>query len=136
MKVSRTSRLDSEYQKAIAGILNGSLKNKCPTLSGLISVTNASVSPDLKNAKIFISIYAKSEETKNNTFRSIRENAGFIRHELAQVMRMRTVPFLQFVLDNSMEYGAHMDELFLKIHQREKEQEQQNQNQDEEQEEE
>ncbi len=116
MKVSRTSRLDSEYQKAIASILNGSLKNKCPDLSGLISVTKASVSPDLKNARVFISIYNKDEAAKSNTFKTIRENAGFIRHELAQVMRMRTVPFLQFVLDNSMEYGAHMEELFSKIH--------------------
>ena len=116
MKVSRTSRLDSEYQKAIASIINGSLKNKCPDLSGLISVTKASVSPDLKNARVFISIYNKDEAAKSNTFKTIRENAGFIRHELAQVMRMRTVPFLQFVLDNSMEYGAHMEELFSKIH--------------------
>lgn len=116
MKVSRTSRLDSEYQKTIASIINGSLKNKCPDLSGLISVTKASVSPDLKNARVFISIYAKDEAVKSNTFQNIRENAGFIRHELAQVMRMRTVPFLQFVLDNSMEYGAHMEELFSKIH--------------------
>ncbi len=116
MKVSRTSRLDSEYQKAIASIINRSLKNKCPDLSGLISVTKASVSPDLKNARVFISIYNKDEAAKSNTFKTIRENAGFIRHELAQVMRMRTVPFLQFVLDNSMEYGAHMEELFSKIH--------------------
>lgn len=123
MKVSRTSRLDSEYQKAVATILNGSLKHKCPTLSGLISVTGASVAPDLKNARIFISIYTKSEEEKSNTFRAIRENAGFIRHELAQVMRMRTVPALQFVLDDSLAYGAHMEELFSKIHKQEQENE-------------
>ena len=120
MKVSRTSRLNSEYQKAIAAIINGSLKYKCPDLTGIISITNASVAPDLKTARIFCSIYAKDEQTKTNTFRILRENAGFIRHELSQTMRMRTVPSLYFILDNSLEYGAHMDELFIKIHEQDK----------------
>ena len=45
----------------------------------------------------------------------LQENAGFIRHELSQVMRMRTVPALTFRMDGSMVYGAKMDELFKKI---------------------
>lgn len=123
MKVARTSRLDSEYQREIAAILNGALKNKCPELKGLISVTSASVAPDLKTAKIFVSIYSGTAEEKNQTFSLIRENAGYIRHELSQTMRMRTVPALTFVLDNSMEYGAHMEELFSKIHKNEEKKE-------------
>ena len=81
-----------------------------------MSITKADVSPDLKNAKIWVSVFAGSEEANADTFEAIRENAGFIRHELSQVMRMRTVPFLQFVLDGSMEYGSHMDEVFAKLH--------------------
>ena len=118
MKISRTSRLDSEYRRAISDILNGSLKNHCPGLRGLISVTNASVAPDLKTARVFVSVYAANNAVRAETFRLIRENAGFIRHELAQVMRMRTVPSLQFIEDNSMEYGAHMDALFSKMHEK------------------
>jgi ribosome-binding factor A len=83
-------------------------------------VTEVSVAPDLKNAKVLLSIYAKDNQTKKNTFETIRQNAGFIRHELSQVMRMRTVPFLEFFIDDSIEYGAHMDDLFRKIHQEEK----------------
>jgi ribosome-binding factor A len=45
----------------------------------------------------------------------LQENAGFIRHQLSQVMRMRTVPALTFRMDGSMVYGAKMDELFKKI---------------------
>ena len=45
----------------------------------------------------------------------MQENAGYIRHELSQVMRMRTVPSLTFRMDGSMVYGAKMDELFKKI---------------------
>ena len=50
------------------------------------------------------------------SFEILKENAGYIRHELSQVMRMRTVPSLDFRMDRSMVYGSKMDELFKKIH--------------------
>lgn len=111
----RTERLDSEYQKEISAIISGPLKNKEPFLSGIISVTEADIAPDLKTAKIYISIYAKGEEEKKRSFQIIKENAGFIRRELARVMRQRTVPELTFLWDGSMEYGSKMDELFAKL---------------------
>ena len=115
MKVSRTSRLNGEYQKEISEIIRR-LKDKAPDLKGLVSVTEADVAPDLKSAKIYVSIYAKSEEEKLRSFAVLNENAGYIRHELSRVMTMRTVPALTFLWDGSMTYGAKMDELFKKIH--------------------
>ena len=113
MKVSRTSRLNGEYQKEISEILR-LRKDKITGLKGLVSVTEVDVAPDLKTAIVYVSIYGAGEETKN-VFEALRQNAGFIRHELAQVMRMRTVPALTFRMDGSMDYGAKMDELFKKI---------------------
>ncbi len=115
MKTSRTSRLNGEYQKEISEIIRR-LKDKAPDLKGLVSVTEADVAPDLKSAKIYVSIYAKSEEEKLRSFAVLNENAGYIRHELSRVMTMRTVPALTFLWDGSMTYGAKMDELFKKIH--------------------
>ena len=114
MKVSRTSRLNGEYQKEISAIVHR-LKDRNPALQGLISVTEADVAPDLKTAIVYVSIYGKGEEETKAIFKSLQEQAGFIRHELSQVMRMRTVPALTFRMDGSMGYGAKMDELFKKI---------------------
>ena len=114
MKVSRTSRLNGEYQKEISAILPR-VKDKNPDLKGLISVTETDVAPALKTAYVYVSIYGVNEEQTANTFALLQENAGFIRHELSQVMRMRTVPALTFRMDKSMSYGAKMDELFKKI---------------------
>ena len=114
MKVSRTSRLNGEYQKEISVILRR-LKDKAPNLKGLISVTEADVAPDLKTAIVYVSIYGTNEEETKRSFQILQENAGYIRHELSQVMRMRTVPSLTFRMDGSMVYGAKMDELFKKI---------------------
>ena len=114
MKVSRTSRLNGEYQKEVSEIIRH-LKDRAPDFKGLVSVTEADVAPDLKTAYIYVSIYGVKEEETKRTFQILQENAGYIRHELAQVMRMRTVPALTFRMDGSMGYGAKMDELFKKI---------------------
>ena len=114
MKVSRTSRLNGEYQKEISVILRR-LKDKAPNLKGLISVTEADVAPDLKTAYIYVSIYGVTEQEAKESLKILQANAGFVRHELAQVMRSRTVPSLTFRLDGSMSYGSKMDELFKSI---------------------
>ena len=116
MKISRTARLNGEYRKEISAIISGKLKNRDPRLTGLISVTEADVAPDLKTANIYVSVFSVSDEQKKLDFAILKENAAFIRHELSKVMRMRTVPALTFKTDGSMEYGSKMDELFKKIH--------------------
>lgn len=114
MKVSRTSRLNGEYQKEISEIIRR-LKDRATDLKGLISVTEVDVAPDLKTAYVYVSIYGLNAEETKRAFEILQNNAGFIRHELAQVMRMRTVPALTFRMDGSMSYGAKMDELFKSI---------------------
>ena len=114
MKVSRTSRLNGEYQKEISEILRR-FKGIEPDLKGLVSVTEVDVAPDLKTAKVYVSIYTNNEEDKKTSFATLQSLAGQIRHELAMVMKMRTVPALTFYWDGSMTYGAKMDELFKKI---------------------
>lgn len=108
-------RVNSEFQREISAIIAGELKNSVPSLKGIISVTEADVAPDLKTAKIYISVLTPTAEEKAASFRIIRENAGLIRKQLARVMRMRTVPALTFVEDGSMEYGSKMDALLSQI---------------------
>ena len=112
----RTDRVDGELQREIAAIIAGELKNREPGLKGLISVTEVDAAPDFRTAKVYVSIYAVSDEQKKASFAILRENAGLIRHELAGVMRMRTVPALTFLEDRSMAYGSHMDEVFASLH--------------------
>ena len=114
MKVSRTSRLNGEYQKEISVILRR-VKDRNPELKGLISVTETDVAPDLKTAYVYVSIYGLDENGTKESLAILQNSASYIRHELSQVMRMRTVPALTFRLDKSMVYGAKMDELFKKI---------------------
>ena len=111
MKVSRTSRLNGEYQKEISEIIRLN-KDRMLGVQGLVSITEVDVAPDFKTAIVYVSIYGKGEAETKRSFAALQEHAGFIRHQLSQVMRMRTVPALTFRMDGSMVYGAKMDELF------------------------
>ncbi len=111
MKGLRGERLSGEFQKQISSVITRKLRDREPSLSQIISVTGADVAPDLKTAKIYISIYDIDEARKNASFGIIKENSGFIRRELSRAMYLRTVPALTFILDGSMEYGAHIDHL-------------------------
>lgn len=109
-------RVNSEYQRELSKLIGTALKNREPELKGIVSVTEADVAPDLKTAKIYVSVFASTKEEGARSFEIVKENAGFLRHELAQVMRTRTVPQLTILPDGSMEYGSKMDELFRNLH--------------------
>ena len=111
MNSNRGGRLSGEFQKEISSVISQKLRNKFPELSAIISVTEADIAPDLKSAKIYISIFDPDTEKKLNSFEIIRQSAGYIRHELAAVMRLRTVPELRFILDESMEHGSKIDKI-------------------------
>ena len=71
MKVSRTSRLNGEYQKEISVILRR-VKDKNPMMKGLISVTETDVAPDLKTAYVYVSIYGVNEAEAKSCFEALQ----------------------------------------------------------------
>ena len=111
MKSNRGKRLSGEFQKEISTVISQKLRNKFPELSAIVSVTETDVAPDLKSAKVYVSIFDPNTEKRQQSFEIIKQNAGFIRHELAMVMRLRTVPELRFILDDSMEHGSKIDKI-------------------------
>ncbi len=108
---SRMERIDEEYKKALSQIIGYELKN--PNVTGLISVTKVKVTQDLKYAKVYISIL--NSKNLNNTLEAIKKSAGFIRTELAKKVNLRNTPELIFELDDSIEYGAKIDNILKEI---------------------
>lgn len=115
MKGLRGERLSSQFREEIYSVISNDLRNKYPEMSAIISVISADVAPDLKNCKVFISIYDVNEEKRRETFKIIAENAGYVRHALSKVLKIRTVPELRFILDESMEYGDRIDKILKDI---------------------
>ena len=112
-KVSRTDKLNGEFQKEIYTIITRKLKN--PLITEMISILRVDTTNDLSHAKVYVSVFSTNEERKKTTFEQIELEAKRIRYELAKVVRARTVPELHFVLDDSMEYSDKMNKLFSMI---------------------
>ena len=108
---NRMQKVDEEFKRELGKIIDQDLKN--PNITGLISVTKVKTSPDLKNAKVYISILGS--KSKKNTMDGIKDASGFIRTELARRVNLRYTPELVFELDETMEYGAKIDSIIKKL---------------------
>lgn len=109
----RTSRLSAEYRKAIYEIISTKVKDSA--ITEMVSVMRVDVTSDLKHAKVYLSIFSKDEAKKIATFDAIVKSSGFIRRELAHTMTTRTVPELNFVLDDSLDYSDKINKLLKEI---------------------
>ncbi len=81
---------------------------------GLLTITNVKISPDLKLAKIYISVFEK--EKRESVLEKIRERTGFIRTELAHRIRIKFMPELKFFIDDTLDYVEKIEGLIKKIH--------------------
>jgi len=104
----RHERIAEEIHHEISAMLAGELKD--PRLAGMATVTEVRVTPDLRQARIFVSVLGSAAE-QNSTIRGLTAAAGFIRQELTERLQLRRAPELLFVLDRSEEYGQRIEEL-------------------------
>ena len=104
---NRIGRIDEEYRKELSQIISYDLKN--PNVTGMISVTKVKVTPDLKYAKVYISIL--NSKNIKDTMDGLKKSSGFIRSELARRINLRNTPELVFEIDDSLEYGAKIDSI-------------------------
>jgi ribosome-binding factor A len=85
---------------------------------GFVTITGVRLSPDLRHAKVFISMMG-SEEEKKASLDTLNHANGWVRHELGQRIRTRFIPEIIFYIDTSQEYGEHIDSLIAQIHEHE-----------------
>ena len=108
---NRMQKVDEEIKREISKIIDQDLKN--PNITGLISVTKVKTSPDLKTAKVYISIL--NSKSKKNTLQGLKNASGFIRTELSKRIVLRYTPEIIFEFDESIEYGARIDSILKDI---------------------
>ncbi len=111
----RSVRVGDQMKQEIADILMRKIKD--PRI-GFVTVTDVELSDDLKNAKVFVSIYGGD---KKETLKGLKSASPFIRSELGRRMTMRCVPEILFRFDDTVEKGAHIMELLHEIEKQEQE---------------
>ena len=100
----RLLRIEEDIKRSLCEIFR-SLKD--PRISSLLSIVRVEVSGDLSYAKVYVSAIEGFEKTKESV-KGLKSAEGFIKRELNASLKLRKIPALVFVADNSIETGAHM----------------------------
>ena len=109
-------RVSEALKEEIGAIIEGELGD--PRIA-LCTVNEVLLSPDGKSARVFLQVEGDEHE-RRETLKAIKAAIGYIRHELLERLGVRHVPELNFVLDQSQEYGARIDEILGRIKKRKK----------------
>ena len=99
------TRMNVEVQKELSQIISHEIKD--PRIHPMTSVVSVEVTPDLKFAKVFVSVLGDEDE-RESTMTGLRSATSFIRGQLAKNLNLRNTPQLTFFGDNSIEKGIEM----------------------------
>ncbi len=108
----RTEQVADEIQRILGEVIQYELKD--PRV-GFATVVGAEVSADLQHAKVRISVMG-DEAQRQATMEGLERAKGFLRRRLAQELRhLRFVPELHLVLDTSLDYSLHIDDVLRQV---------------------
>ncbi|HET7152763.1 MAG TPA: 30S ribosome-binding factor RbfA [Candidatus Kapabacteria bacterium] len=110
----RTERVGGEIKKIVSAVIS---RDHSDISDGLMTVTDVDVSPDLRNAKIYISILG-GKASHEKTIRQLNDRMHQIRGELGHEIHLRYIPELQFFIDESSAHAARISELLNEWHEK------------------
>ena len=101
----RKERVNVLLRQKLSEIIAREMKD--PRLAPMISIVHVGVSRDFRHAKVYTSVLGSPEESKT-AVDTLNAAAGFLRRQLIPRISLKTVPFLSFVLDDSIEKGTYL----------------------------
>lgn len=108
----KNTRINGEVQRELSQLISREIKD--PRINPMTSVVAVEVAPDLKHAKVYISVLGDLESQKS-TLAGLKSAAPYMRGQLARSINLRNTPELTFVLDQSIEYGVNMSKLIHEV---------------------
>lgn len=111
MATTRQRRVNELLKEEVGKILQREVSD--PRV-GFATVTEVDVAPDLRQARVYVSVLGPHEE-QTQSLEAIRRAAGYIRGLLARRVDLRVAPELTFELDRSLERGTHVLDLLQSL---------------------
>jgi ribosome-binding factor A len=108
----RHERVGEEIAHEINAMLAGELKD--PRLEGYIVASEVRVQPDMKHARVFISVQGSDKE-QSDAIKALEHASGYIRRELVERLQLRRLPELHFALDLSQEHVERIEQLLKEM---------------------
>jgi ribosome-binding factor A len=107
----RTERVASLIQREIGGVI---LQELTDVRIGFVTISRVEVTTDMAFAKVHVSVMG-TDKQKRDSMAGLSHSASFLRTHLAKVMKMRTVPRIQFVEDKNLDHGLRINEILNEI---------------------
>ena len=104
MASNRINRINEEIQKELSSLFR-TLKDP-RVQGGMVTITHVDTTSDLRWCRVYVSVLDKAQE--KDVVKGLKSAAGYLRRELGRAVQLRYTPELQFVADDSIEYGAHI----------------------------
>jgi len=108
---SRAERVGGLIHEVLSELLKKEIKD--PRLE-MITITAVKMSDDLKQAKVYFAI-SGNPEAKTGAIEGFNSAAGFLKKKLGRQLELRYMPALKFFYDESLDYGAHIDQVLKSI---------------------
>ncbi len=103
----KINRVTSDIKLALSDILR---EVKDPRVSKLLSIVKLDVSGDMSYATVYVSAIEGREKTLESV-RALKNAAGYVRRELGARLKLRKVPELRFIADDSIAHSAHISQI-------------------------
>ena len=113
---TRTDRVSDLIRGEISRLLLREVRD--PRI-GFATITGASVSPDLKAVRVYVSVLA-TPEARQESLKALNAASGFFRRALFKNLRLRFAPAVSFHLDESLDRGDRIERVLREIHGEEK----------------
>ena len=109
---TRQLKVAREIQKDLAEIIRG--KGMAAFGGAMVTVSEVRISPDLSIAKVFVSIFPSDRAPQ--VMKMLEDEKRTIRGELGRKVasQLRIVPEIDFLLDTTLDYAEHIEELLKK----------------------
>lgn len=114
MSNQRLYRVAGQIKKEISEIIRDEVKDP-RVIPAKTTITEVRVSRDLSHAWVYVSILEDVEGEKEALIEALDKATGFIRTEVGKRVRLRHIPELHFISDQSIEYGSHIDKVLKSI---------------------
>lgn len=112
MREKRVQRIGEELRRVISDIIRSKIKD--PRIPEIISVTNVIVTNDLSFAKIFVEIMGTKEE-QEEALEGLNSAKGFIKKEISTEVKLRQMPELIFIIDETLDINQKMEKLIEEV---------------------
>ncbi len=112
MPSNRIGRINEEIQRELSALIR-TVKDPRVSGTGVVSVTAVETTPDLRYAKVFVSVLDKSASAE--VLKGLKSAAGYLRRELGSSLKLRYTPELVFQQDDSIDKGAHILEMLRSV---------------------